>query len=387
MILLGVFCYLFAQKPQEVVDTNRMFLYTKYIGCATPKGEILGAVKGRTMKGKQLKSAIKKMEKLSPKGNSCHCHVKSNGNVLEVAHELADKMEMAFQCECHKMPAVMVDLDSLSQALCSMPEEFNGALHASFNGDFLHFECQGACASVETLNEPVGASQYPEDFESLLDIPKGFMPFLHDAASQNEFGFSINGLLFDANFAVATDGHRLHCRRYPKDSWARDPRRFVINFSQRKKIKSLFGSRGFQVSIAGDCLRFSDGNVSLFTREDKDLRFPPIEKIVNKNLQYETSFLAGSLLQAISGPAKGKGDGIKMEINGRITIMADNYRAHVDTIKSSKEMILGINPVYLKDALSKAKKREKATMRYESQYDQVSIEMDDKMAIIMTMRL
>jgi len=50
MILLGVFCYLFAQKPQEILDSKRMFRYIKYIGCATLKGEILGAVKERIMR-------------------------------------------------------------------------------------------------------------------------------------------------------------------------------------------------------------------------------------------------------------------------------------------------------------------------------------------------
>ena len=216
------------------------------------------------------------------------------------------------------------------------------------------------------------------------------LSYVLPAASKDDGRPHLNAVRFDNEKIVTTDGHRLHLAPLP--SKLLEP--LTIPLDSAKTLSRIL-KLGGQVILAG-CegrLRARVGSWQLDTKLIEE-RFPPYEKVIPNEQPTVMSVDHTLLSKALTRVSRlGKSNLVKLTINGAMTLATSNPDLGeaevavplIETNHNGADIIMGLNPTYLRDAVG----TQTDTIQFgmSGTTDAVTLDMGGPFAVIMPTRL
>lgn len=211
------------------------------------------------------------------------------------------------------------------------------------------------------------------------------------AVSTDESRPHIHAVCVDVEHIVATDGHRLHMA--PSPARLGDPLLLPLDAAQTL-ARILTDGEQVVIARAGEHVRFGVGPWQLTTRL-VDAHFPPYEKVVpTKAAQSTLLTLGGDIFTKALGRVSriARNNAVRLRINGAVTMTAADPELGdaevvvpvVASTHTGDDLVLGVNPTYLRDAIAGAEAFE---MSCAGPTDAVRFDVDGRVAVVMPTRL
>ena len=242
---------------------------------------------------------------------------------------------------------------------------------------------------------PTGPAKQDADWSLLalwpVDGIREALGYVLPAASKDDSRPHLNAVCFDLDRIVTTDGHRLHMARLP----SKLPEPVLLSLDAAKTLGRLL-KKADQVILArtGDVVRARVGEWQLDAKL-VDASFPPYEKVIPSVTTFTTTVDHALFTKALARVSRlTKAGMVRLTVNGQIAIATSdpdlgNAAIDVPVIETSHEgddLVMGLNPAYLRDAVST--KEEIVTLHMSGATDAVRIELGEgKSAVVMPTRL
>ncbi len=325
-----------------------------------------------------------------------HVLLQATAGVLTVT---ATCLERTLSCNLPAEGDIQTCLPAKMLSLLIAPEGKGDA------GDVVIEDADGTCSiSLEGLTSKIGAMS-PDDFPEQPDrawslVAMGqtaafgeALAFVLPAVSHDEGRPHLNGVQFESDRLVATDGHRLHLTPSPVP--VAEP--LLISLSAAQTIKRIL-PLGEHVILArdGGHLRIGVGPWQLTTKL-VDARFPPHGKVIPDRATQTTNLtvnreLFAKALARVSRLAKNTP--VHLRVNGAISIMTEdpdlgNAEVVVPVIESDHtgdDLVVGVAPGYFRDALGQ--QGDQFDVSFSGHTDAIRLDLPgERVAVVMPMRL
>ncbi len=272
-------------------------------------------------------------------------------------------------------------------------------------GDVTIEDTDGTCSiSLEGLTSKITAIA-PDDFPEQPDpawslIAMGqtaafaeALSFVLPAVSHDEGRPHLNGVQFESDHLIATDGHRLHLT--PSPVAMAEPLLISLGAAQTVKRMLPFGEH-LIIARDGAHLRIGVGPWQLTTKL-VDARFPPHAKVIpdratqTTNLTVDRSLFAKALARV---SRLSKNAPVHLRINGAVSIMTEdpdlgNAEVVVPIIESDHtgdDLVVGVAPGYVRDALGQ--QGDQLEVSFSGPNDAIRLDLPgERVAVVMPMRL
>jgi DNA polymerase III sliding clamp (beta) subunit (PCNA family) len=286
-----------------------------------------------------------------------------------------------------------VDVRSLKQVVAQMKGVFT-TLHQ--DGEHLVLEGGRDVCMTLPLKPP---QDYPSEYLSTNDEPEWSEHAVWDVAktrealehvvvavSRDESRPFLNAVGIEPTALVGTNGHRMHLSKF--DGQLKESLLPLAGAVTLLRLMTLTTGPVLNVFRGGRKLRFSCAPWELTVVEGKG-RFLPYDKVIPHHRERSVS-VDGKLLRAAL-KAVARGTSVQMTLNGAMQLESydENLNAHTAKLPLLKEcdteLLIGFNASYLYDAVNT--KSDTVTLQLNGPSDAVMIEDQDRMAVVMPMRI